>query len=358
MQDIICIIAVELITNQCRFDMIRIAIVGATGFTGVELVKLLKKHPKIDEIDLFSFNNSGKPIKYFSDELNNYDDILLDYKKINFNNYDLIFFACPNGTVMDAYKEIRKSNTKVIDLAADFRLDDQKDWDQYYGLTHKAPDDLASTVYGLTEINRDRIKAAKIVANPGCYPTAAIIALYPLLKNELIFENRIIIDAKSGYSGAGRKNLDSGLGKNIKNNFIPYNFYKHRHHPEITQELNKASIQNVDITFSPHVLPIYRGILETIYVDLKEDVDYERLLKIYKDFYYKEYFIKIKGKEYSEIKDVINTNNAQISFHLGKNKKLTIVSVIDNLLKGAAGQAVQNMNLMLGFDELIGLKNE
>ena len=163
--------------------MTRIAIVGATGFTGVELVKLLKNHPKIDEIDLFSFNNSGKQIKYFSDELNDYEDVLLDYKKISFNNYDLIFFACPNGTVMDAYKEIQESNAKVIDLAADFRLDDQKDWDQYYGLTHKAPDDLASTVYGLTEINRDKIKAAKIVANPGCYPTAAISALDPLLKN-------------------------------------------------------------------------------------------------------------------------------------------------------------------------------
>ena len=344
--------------------MTRIAIVGATGFTGVELVKLLKNHPKIDEIDLFSFNNSGKQIKYFSDELNDYDDVLLDYKKINFNNYDLIFFACPNGTVMDVYKEIRESNAKVIDLAADFRLDDQKDWDQYYGLTHKAPNDLASTVYGLTEINRDKIKTAKIVANPGCYPTAAIIALYPLLKNELIFENRIIIDAKSGYSGAGRKNLDSGLGRNIQNNFIPYNFYKHRHHPEITQELNKAARQNVDITFSPHVLPIYRGILETIYVDIKEidkfgyNVDYERILETYKEFYATDYFIKIMGEEYSEIKDVVNTNNTQISFHVGKNRRLTIVSVIDNLLKGAAGQAVQNMNLMLGFNELTVLKNE
>jgi len=344
--------------------MIRIAIVGATGFTGVELVKLLKNHPEIDEIDLFSFNNSGKQIKCFSDELNDYDDVLLDYKKINFNNYDLIFFACPNGTVMDAYKEIRESKAKVIDLAADFRLDDYKDWDQYYGLTHKFPYELPSTVYGLTEINRDKVKAAKIVANPGCYPTAAIIALYPLLENELIFENRIIIDAKSGFSGAGRKNLDSGLGKNIQNNFIPYNFYKHRHHPEITQELNKAASQNVDITFSPHVLPIYRGILETIYVDIKKtdkfgyDVNYERILEAYKEFYKKDYFIKIMGEEYSEIKDVINTNNAQISFHLGKNRRLTIVSVIDNLLKGAAGQAVQNMNLMLGFDELTALKNE
>jgi len=338
--------------------MTRIAIVGATGFTGIELVKLLKNHPKIGEIDLFSFNNAGKQIKSFSEELNNYNDILLNYKKIDFNDYNLIFFACPNGTAMDVYKEIQKSKAKVIDLAADFRLDDEKDWEQYYGLKHKAPDSLASTVYGLTEINRAKIKTANIVANPGCYPTAAIISLYPLLEKELIFENSIIIDAKSGYSGAGRKNLDSGLHENIQNNFIPYNFYKHRHHPEITQELNKASSQNVDITFSPHILPVYRGILETIYVDLKEDVSYERILKVYKDFYAEEYFIKIMGDEYSEIKDVINTNNAQISFHLGKNRKLTIIIVIDNLLKGAAGQAVQNMNLMLGFDELIALKNE
>jgi len=338
--------------------MKKIAIVGATGFTGVELVKLLKNHPKIDEIDLFSFNNAGKQIKNFSEELNDCNDILLDYKKINFNDYDLIFFACPNGTAMDVYKEIQKSKAKIIDLAADFRLDNEKDWEQYYGLKHQAPDSLTSTVYGLTEINRAKIKAANIVANPGCYPTAAIISLYPLLEKELICENSIIIDAKSGYSGAGRKNLDSGLHENIQNNFIPYNFYKHRHHPEITQELNKAANQNVDIIFSPHILPIYRGILETIYVDLKQEISYERILKVYKDFYAEEYFIKIMGDEYSEIKDVINTNNAQISFHLGKNRKLTITVVIDNLLKGAAGQAVQNMNLMLGFDERIALKNE
>ena len=336
--------------------MTRIAIVGATGFTGVELVKLLKNHPKIGEIDLFSFNNAGKQIKHFSEDLNNCNDILLDYKKINFNHYDLVFFACPNGTAMDVYKEIQKSKAKLIDLAADFRLDNEKDWEQYYGLKHKAPDSLASTVYGLTEINRAKIKTAKVVANPGCYPTAAIISLYPLLEKELISDNTIIIDAKSGYSGAGRKNLDSGLHENIQNNFIPYNFYKHRHHPEITQELNKASSHNVDVIFSPHILPIYRGILETIYVDLKQEISYERILKIYKDFYADEYFIKVMGDEYSEIKDVINTNNVQISFHLGKNRKLTITSVIDNLLKGAAGQAVQNMNLMLGFDELIALK--
>ena len=338
--------------------MTRIAIVGATGFTGVELVKLLKNHPKIDEIDLFSFNNAGKQIKYFSEELNNYNDILLDYKKIDFNDYDLIFFACPNGTAMDVYKEIQKSKAKIIDLAADFRLDDEKDWEQYYGSKHKVPTSLASTVYGLTEINRAKIKTANVVANPGCYPTAAIISLYPLLEKELIIENSIIIDAKSGYSGAGRKNLDSGLHENIQDNFIPYNFYKHRHHPEITQELNKASSRNVDITFSPHILPIYRGILETIYVDLKQEISYEGIFKVYKDFYAEEYFIKIIGDEYSEIKDVVNTNNVQISFHLGKNRKLTITAVIDNLLKGAAGQAVQNMNLMLGFDETVALQNE
>jgi len=338
--------------------MIKIAVIGASGFTGVELVKLLKNHPKLEKIDLYSFNNAGKKIKDFSSELAGYDDILKDFSKIIFNDYDLIFFACPNGTVMNAYKDMKDSKARIIDLAADYRLDDEQLWEKYYKQKHKSPEILSEAVYGLTEINRYKIKDAKIVANPGCYPTAAILALYPLLKYSLIKEDRIIIDAKSGYSGAGREKIESGLNKRIKNNFMPYNFYNHRHFPEITQELNKAANNKVSIIFSPHILPIYRGILETIYVDLKSGLNHEDIIKIYKDFYKDEIFIKINESGFTNISDVINTNNIKISFHLGEKNNLTIISAIDNLLKGAAGQAVQNMNVMFGYDELIALINE
>ena len=334
--------------------MSTIAIVGATGFTGIELVKLLENHPKINQIDLFSFSNAGKKIKDFSNDIET-EDILKDFATINYNDYSLVFFACPNGTVMNAYSDFKNSKTKVIDLAADYRLDNEEVWEKYYGLKHTSPEILSEIVYGLTELNRNKIKDAKIVANPGCYPTAAIISLFPLLKEKLINENSIIIDAKSGYSGAGRNKIEAGLDKKIDNNFIPYNFYKHRHKPEISQELNKASGNDVKITFSPHILPIYRGILETIYVDLNDDMLHVEIINLYNEFYKTDSFVKVSESEFSEIKNVINTNNVNLSFHVGQDKKLTIVAVIDNLIKGAAGQAVQNMNVMMGFEETTSL---
>ena len=334
--------------------MSTIAIVGATGFTGIELVKLLENHPKINQIDLFSFSNAGKKIKDFSNDIET-EDILKDFATINYNDYSLVFFACPNGTVMNAYSDFKNSKTRVIDLAADYRLDNEEVWEKYYGLKHKSPEILSEIVYGLTELNRNKIKDAKIVANPGCYPTAAIISLFPLLKEKLINENSIIIDAKSGYSGAGRNKIEAGLDKKINNNFIPYNFYKHRHKPEISQELNKASGNDVKITFSPHILPIYRGILETIYVDLNDNMLHVEIINLYNEFYKTDSFVKVSESEFSEIKNVINTNNVNLSFHVGQDKKLTIVAVIDNLIKGAAGQAVQNMNVMMGFEETTSL---
>ncbi len=335
--------------------MSKIAIVGATGFTGIELLKILKAHSKIKKIDLFSFSNAGKKINDFFQDIQ-FDNILKDFSHITYRDYDLVFFACPNGTVMKAYSEFKDEEVKIIDLAADFRLDDEKVWAEYYGEKHTCPNLLSKTVYGLTELNRKKIKDATIVANPGCYPTAAILSLFPLLKEKLIKEENIIIDAKSGYSGAGRVNLKSGLENKIKDNFIPYNIYRHRHVPEITQELKKASDQNVKITFTPHVLPIYRGILETIYVDLNKDISTNEIVKIYKNFYKNEEFLVISNTKTFEIRDVINTNNVAISLHKGPDNKLTIVSTIDNLVKGAAGQAIQNMNVMLGFNETEALK--
>ena len=337
--------------------MSKIAIVGASGFTGVELVKLIINHPKINEMNLFSFNNSGRKIKDFSNDLSSCDLILENISDIVFDNYDLIFFACPNGTVMNYYEDLMKSKTKVIDLAADYRLDNKKDWDaHYYPIKHKNPSVLSKIIYGLPEINREKIINSKIIANPGCYPTAAILGLAPLLKLNNIHED-IIIDAKSGYSGAGRAMYETNFKDKINDNFLPYNLYAHRHHPEIEQELKKiAKGNNVNVIFSPHILPIFRGILETIYVDLKNAIGKEELEKIYKEYYKNEYFIEIQDEAHSEIKSVVNTNKCQISLHTNKtDKKLTIISTIDNLLKGASGQAIQNMNLMLGYDEKLSL---
>jgi len=335
--------------------MSKIAIVGATGFTGIELLKLLKVHSKISNIDLFSFNNAGKKINVFSSELD-FEDKLHDFSEIVYADYDLVFFACPNGTAMKAYCDYKDSGTKIIDLAADYRLDNENIWEEFYGEKHACPDLLSEKIYGLTELNREKIRNSDLVANPGCYPTAAILSLFPLLEEKLINQETIIIDAKSGYSGAGRKNLESGLKKRIDNNFIPYNFYKHRHCPEITQELNKASNSNVKITFSPHILPTYRGILETIYVDLKKGMSSEEILNVYDKFYENDQFVKTSNSKIFEISDVVNTNNIAISIHEGRDNKITIISVIDNLIKGAAGQAIQNMNIMLGFDEAEALK--
>ena len=337
--------------------MSKIAIVGASGFTGVELVKLIINHPKINKVDLFSFNNSGRNIKDFSDDLSSCELILENISDIVFNDYDLIFFACPNGTVMNYYEDLMKSKTKVIDLAGDYRLDNEKDWNEHYhSIKHKNPSVLPKIVYGLPEINREKIINSKIIANPGCYPTAAIIGLAPLLALNNI-HNDIIIDAKSGYSGAGRAMFESNFKNKINNNFSPYNLYAHRHHPEIEQELKKmAEGNNINLIFSPHVLPIFRGILETIYVDLKKPTSKKEIENIYKEYYKNEYFVEIEDQSYSEIKNVVNTNKCQISLHTNKaDKKLTIISTIDNLLKGASGQAIQNMNLMLGFDEKLSL---
>ncbi len=338
--------------------MTNIAIVGASGFTGLELTKILAKHPKIQNMDLFSFNNAGKKISEFSDIPSIKNFVLQDFKEINFNAYQVIFFACPNGTAMK-YTDVIDSNiTKVIDLAADYRLDDEKIWESFYGIKHKNPQLLSTAVYGIPEINRDKIKQASLLANPGCYPTAAIIALYPLIKNGLIETKNIIIDAKSGYSGAGREKIESELGEKISNNFIPYNFFKHRHNPEITQELAKVSKEKIDITFSPHILPLFRGILETIYVRKTSDVPDEIIEEAFQESYSSEEFINFEKSKYIEIKDVVNTNNVLISYHHDDSNRLVITSAIDNLIKGAAGQAVQNMNIMMEFDELSALNNE
>jgi len=338
--------------------MINVAIIGASGFTGLELTKILNKHPFISKLDLYSFNNAGKILSEFTNDSDIKNKELLKFSDLDFNFYQVIFFACPNGTAMKYYEKVDFTKTKVIDLAADYRLDDEKVWEEFYEMKHQNPQLLAEAIYGIPELNRDKIKEAKLVANPGCYPTAAILALYPLLKEHLIEAKNIIIDAKSGYSGAGRNKIDSGLGEKINENFIPYNFSQHRHTPEIIQELSKINNQDVELIFSPQVLPIYRGILETIYVNKNKNTSDEDIQEAFKKHYANENFISYEKSKHIEIKEVALTNNVSISFHSEKSEKITIISAIDNLIKGAAGQAVQNMNIMMDFDETTALINE
>ena len=338
--------------------MINVAIIGASGFTGLELTKILNKHPFISKLDLYSFNNAGKILSEFTNDSDIKNKKLLKFSDLDFNFYQVIFFACPNGTAMKYYEKVDFTKTKVIDLAADFRLDDEKVWEKFYEIKHKNPQLLTEAIYGIPEINRDKIKEAKLIANPGCYPTAAILGLYPLLKENLIEAKNIIIDAKSGYSGAGRNKIDFGLGEKINENFIPYNFLQHRHTPEIVQELSKINNQDVELIFSPQILPIFRGILETIYVNKNKNTSDEDIQKAFKKHYANENFINFEKSRHIEIKEVAHSNNVSISFHSEKSEKITIISAIDNLIKGAAGQAVQNMNIMMNFDETTALINE
>ncbi len=337
--------------------MINVAIVGASGFTGLELIRILNKHQYISKLDLYSFNNAGKTLSDFTQDSEICKKKLLKFSELDFDSYQIIFFACPNGTAMKYIERVDQRKTKVIDLAADYRLDDEKVWEKFYEMKHQNPKLISEAIYGIPEINRDKIKEAKLIANPGCYPTAAILALYPLLKEKLIDMKNIIIDAKSGYSGAGRQKIDSELGEKIYENFIPYNFFHHRHTPEIIQELSKISSQDIDIIFSPQVLPIYRGILETIYVNKNKNITDEKIQEAYDKYYANERFIKIEKSKHIEIKEVAFSNNVSISYHCDKSEKITIISAIDNLVKGAAGQAVQNMNIMMNFDESTALIN-
>ena len=337
--------------------MINVAIVGASGFTGLELIRILNKHQYISKLDLYSFNNAGKTLSDFTQDSEICKKKLLKFSELDFDSYQIIFFACPNGTAMKYIERVDQRKTKVIDLAADYRLDDEKVWEKFYEMKHQNPKLISEAIYGIPEINRDKIKEAKLIANPGCYPTAAILALYPLLKEKLIDMKNIIIDAKSGYSGAGRQKIDSELGEKIYENFIPYNFFHHRHTPEIIQELSKISSQDIDIIFSPQVLPIYRGILETIYVNKNKNITDEKIQEAYDKYYANERFINIEKSKHIEIKEVAFSNNVSISYHCDKSEKITIISAIDNLVKGAAGQAVQNMNIMMNFDESTALIN-
>ena len=338
--------------------MISVGVVGATGYTGFELLRLLSLHPSVDLKVATSNSEEGKSIIDVFPALRSHVDLEFenhDSKKLN--QCDLVFFATPHATAMHYATKLLEQGCKIIDLSADFRLKNPIEWQQWYKEKHTCPELLETAVYGLPELNREQIINANLVANPGCYPTAITLALLPAIKHGLIDTNNIIADAKSGISGAGRKAALATQYSEVSDSFKAYSVSGHRHLPEIVQTLTYAANKNdINLMFVPHLVPMNRGIFATLYVKpLNHTVVMQ---KHYTEYYDKERFVDVMPEgSHPETRSVRATNYCQIALHPGKEGSGTtvILSVIDNLVKGAAGQAIQNMNIMFGFGEEMGL---
>ena len=341
--------------------MINVGIIGGTGYTGVELLRLLAIHPEVNLQVITSRSEAGKPVADLYPSLRGHCDIAFSQPEVQaMKKCDVVFSATPNGVLMKIARELHEAGVKLIDLAADFRIQDIPTWEQWYGMQHACPELVAKAVYGMPEMNRETIKNADIIANPGCYVTATTLALLPLVgasgAEAAIDLDGIVVDAKSGVTGAGRGANVATLYSEVADSFKAYGVAGHRHHPEITQNLSVTAGQNVDLTFLPHLVPMQRGILASIYVDSKAGVD---IAACYDSYYNDEPFVDVLPTGvYPETRSVRSSNMCRIAFCQPEvGSKMVILSVIDNLTKGAAGQAVQNFNLMFGFDEKTALSN-
>ena len=334
---------------------IKVGIVGGTGYTGVELLRLLALHPNAELTVITSRGEAGLPVADMFPSLRGYVDLKFsDPAQVDLSVCDVVFFATPNGIAMQQTRDLLAKGVRVIDLAADFRIKDIATWEKWYGMTHACPELVAEAVYGLPEINREKIKQAKLVANPGCYPTAVQLGFMPLLESGAIDPTFLIADAKSGVSGAGRKAEVHALLAEAGDNFKAYAVSGHRHLPEISQGLKAMAKKEVGLTFTPHLLPMIRGIHATLYAKLTKPVD---LQKLFEERYANELFVDVLPKgSHPETRSVRGSNQCRIAVHQPQGgDTVVILSVIDNLVKGAAGQAVQNMNIMFGFNETTGL---
>lgn len=336
--------------------MIKAGIVGGTGYTGVELLRLLAHHPAVELSMVTSRSEAGMAVADMFPNLRGHVDLCFsEPNPERLAQCDVVFFATPNGTAMGMVPELLRAGVRVIDLAADFRLRDPDEWQQWYGMEHACPELLAEAVYGLPELNRAAIRSARLVANPGCYPTAVLLGFLPLVRGGLVDTSRLIADAKSGVSGAGRKAQLSGLLTEASESFKAYGVMGHRHLPEIGQGLRDIGGAGVRLTFVPHLTPMIRGIHATLYAELTDTaVDLQRL---YEETYSQEPFVDVlPAGAHPETRSVKGANMCRIAVHRPQNGNTVVVlSVIDNLVKGAAGQAVQNMNLMFGVEEKTGL---
>ena len=335
--------------------MIKVGIVGGTGYTGVELLRLLAQHPQVEITAITSRGEAGTAVADMFPSLRGRISLKFsDPKDAPLDRCDVVFFATPNGVAMQQTRPLLDAGVRVIDLAADFRIKDIAVWEKWYGMTHAAPDLVAEAVYGLPEVNREAIRKARLVANPGCYPTATQLGFLPLVEAGCIDLDHLIADAKSGVSGAGRKAETHILFSEASDNFKAYGVPGHRHLPEIRQGLGVAAKRDVGLTFVPHLTPMIRGIHATLYGRITRENDFQALFEQrYKD----EPFVDVlPPKSHPDTRSVRAGNICRIAIHRPQGgDTLVVLSVIDNLVKGAAGQAVQNMNLMFGFDECIGL---
>jgi N-acetyl-gamma-glutamyl-phosphate reductase len=337
---------------------LNVLIAGSTGYIGVQLIKLLIKHKGIKIKYLCGKSSIGKSISFYEKSLFNKKlPKIVKFERSYLKNVDVIFTALPNGEAQIISKYLSKKNT-LIDLAADFRLDKASEYLKWYKQKHKAVTNIKNSIYSIPEINGNNIKDYNIIACPGCYPTSILLPLIPLVKKNLIKTNNIIIDSKSGYSGAGRTVHKKHKNKNLYESLSVYGVSLHRHNSEIKQEINKYSKRKITFTFTPHLTPMFRGILSTIYLDLKDGVSALELVKELNNNYIKDRFVKIlKLNTLISTNDVINTNYCHISICKSKYKnKVIIISALDNLIKGGAGQAVQNMNLKFNFPIHKGLQ--
>ena len=336
--------------------MIKVGVVGGTGYTGVELLRLLAAHPDVQLSVITSRSEAGRAVSDLFPNLRGSVD--LEFSAPDAGQLaacDLVYFATPNGTAMAMVPQLLEAGVRVIDLAADFRLRQPQAWEQWYGMAHACPELLEQAVYGLTEINRDAIASAQLVANPGCYPTAVQLGFLPLLEEGLVETGHLIADAKSGVSGAGRKATTGALLCEASENFKAYAVPGHRHLPEIRQGLELAAGQPLGLTFVPHLTPMIRGIHATLYAQL---IDVDRDLQaLFEARYADEFFVDVlPAGAHPETRTVRGANHCRIAIHRPQQGNTVVVlAVIDNLVKGAAGQAVQNMNVMFGLDEQAGL---
>jgi N-acetyl-gamma-glutamyl-phosphate reductase len=335
--------------------MIKVGIVGGTGYTGVELLRLLIQHPLVELHVVTSRSEAGTAVSDMFPSLRGRLGLhFAEPETAGLESCDIVFFATPNGIAMGQASKLLEAGVRVIDLAADFRIRDLAEWEKWYGMKHAAPDLIAEAVYGLPEANREQIRSARLVANPGCYPTAVQLGFLPLVESGLVDLESLVADAKSGVSGAGRKAELHTLFSEAADNFKAYGVAGHRHLPEIRQGLSIAAGKSVGLTFVPHLTPMIRGIHATLYARVRQEADFQAL---YEARYKHEPFVDVLPfAEHPDTRSVRASNMCRISLHRPQGgDTLVILSVIDNLVKGAAGQAVQNMNIMFGFDECAGL---
>tara|TARA_B100001741_G_scaffold148155_1_gene122306 strand:- start:1040 stop:2059 length:1020 start_codon:yes stop_codon:yes gene_type:complete len=336
---------------------LNILVAGSTGYIGIELVKLLVKHKRVNIKYLCGNSSIGKSISTYDVSLKKRKlPKIIKFSEKLLNDVNVIFSALPNGEAQKISNKLKKHNT-LIDLSADFRLKNAKKYSKYYKIKHAAIKNIKNSIYALPEIKQKKIKNFQIIGCPGCYPTSILLPLIPLLKKNIISSKNIIIDSKSGYSGAGRGVHKKYKNKNLYETLSVYGIKTHRHNSEIQQELDIETGKKIEFTFTPHLSPMFRGILTTIYCNLTKKNNINSILNYLKKFYRKEMFVKIRKKNsLISTNDVINTNNCLISICESKSKKqLIILSAIDNLIKGGGGQAVQNMNLIFNFKKNLGL---